>query len=142
MACVASVERVIILHGYMASPTSHRFEWLHDELTREGVEVEISALPNSTAPEPEVWITAAAKVPGEPNGRTAVVGHSLVCATALHALDRLDGTWKLPGRCTQTFLPRLGQPTGFDELPRRRGLPSGAAASAGPSPYKRPEWPP
>ncbi|KAB8189047.1 alpha/beta fold hydrolase [Nonomuraea phyllanthi] len=90
-----SIERVIILHGYMASPSSHWFEWLHDELTPEGVEVAIPALPNSTAPEPEAWITAAARVLGEPNDRTAVVGHSLGCVTALHALDRLDGTWNL-----------------------------------------------
>ncbi|NJP97715.1 hypothetical protein HCN51_51255 [Nonomuraea sp. FMUSA5-5] len=59
------------------------------------MKVEIPALPNSTAPEPEPWITAAAEALGEPDGRTAVVGHSLGCVTALHALDRLDGDWKL-----------------------------------------------
>ncbi|MFH8837206.1 RBBP9/YdeN family alpha/beta hydrolase [Streptomyces sp. NPDC017868] len=90
-----SIDRVIVLHGYMASPSSHWFAWLRDELAPEGVEVEIPALPNPTAPEPEAWITAAAKVLGEPDGRTAVVGHSLGCVTALHALDRLGGDWRL-----------------------------------------------
>jgi predicted alpha/beta hydrolase family esterase len=95
LTCVMRIERIIILHGYRASPSSHWFDWLHDELAPEGVEVEIPALPNSTAPEPEAWITAAAKVIGDPNDRTAVVGHSLGCVTALHALDRLDRTWTL-----------------------------------------------
>ncbi|MEV3959343.1 alpha/beta fold hydrolase [Nocardia sp. NPDC050193] len=89
------IERVTILHGYMASPSSHWFEWLRDELTPGGVQVQIPELPNSTAPEPEAWIAAAAKTIGEPDDQTAIVGHSLGCVTALHALDRLDRNWTL-----------------------------------------------
>ncbi|NEB74635.1 serine hydrolase family protein [Streptomyces sp. SID14478] len=89
------LERVVILHGYMASPSSHWFKWLHDELTPQGIKVEIPALPNSAAPQPQAWIPAVAKALGEPNDRTAVVGHSLGCVTALHALGRLDAPWRL-----------------------------------------------
>lgn len=89
------IERVIIMHGYMASPASHWFQWLRDELAPEGIKVEIPVLPNSTAPEPGPWTTAAAMAIGTPDDHTAVVGHSLGCITTLHALDRLARPWTL-----------------------------------------------
>ncbi|MFD5654664.1 RBBP9/YdeN family alpha/beta hydrolase [Streptomyces sp. NPDC127039] len=89
------MERVVVLHGYMASPSSHWFEWLRGELAPVGIEVEIPALPDSADPEPGAWVSAAAEAIGAPDDRTAVIGHSLGCVTALHALDRIDGPWKL-----------------------------------------------
>ena len=90
-----SVKRVVVLHGYMASPSSHWFGWLREELAAEGVEVEIPELPDSAAPRAEAWTTTVAKVLGQPDGRTAVVAHSLGAVAALHALARLEADWEL-----------------------------------------------
>lgn len=89
--------RVVVLHGYGASPRSHWFPWLARTLARDGVEVGVPAFPGPDAPVFEPWIEMATAAIGLPDASTVVVGHSLGCPTALHALDRLaaDGDWEL-----------------------------------------------
>jgi predicted alpha/beta hydrolase family esterase len=89
--------RVVVLHGYQASPDDHWFGWLAQDLRRDGVDVAIPPLPDPHDPDPDVWLGAARDVIGTPDDRTVVVGHSLGCVTALHALAAAPGSWRLGG---------------------------------------------
>ncbi|TXK19945.1 serine hydrolase family protein [Homoserinibacter sp. GY 40078] len=83
------IRRLVILHGYTASPASHWFGWLGDELAADGVVTSVPALPDSDAPDAEAWTAAAADAIGDVDGGTAVVGHSLGTITAIRALGRV-----------------------------------------------------
>ena len=92
-----SSARVVLVHGFNAEPASHWFPWLVETLGAEGVEVSVPALPTPDAPVPEEWIEAAVAAIGVPDERTVVIGHSIGCYTALRALDRIPGDWRLGG---------------------------------------------
>jgi predicted alpha/beta hydrolase family esterase len=89
--------RVVVLHGYQASPDAHWFGWLAGDLRPEGVDVAIPQLPDPHDPDPVAWLGAARDALGTPDERTVVVGHSLGCVTALHALATVPGSWRLAG---------------------------------------------
>jgi predicted alpha/beta hydrolase family esterase len=88
-------DRVVIVHGFGATPSDHWFGWLAGRLEPGGAEVAVPALPNTLNPDPEAWISAVTDAIGTPDDRTAVVGHSLGCVTVLRALGRLDSSWRL-----------------------------------------------
>jgi len=90
-----SLQRVIIIHGYGASPADHWFGSLAEALRAQGVEVDIPQLPDPLEPDLQQWTDAAVEAIGTPDAGTAVVSHSLGVVTALHALDRVPGEWRL-----------------------------------------------
>jgi uncharacterized protein len=90
-------ERVVIVHGFTASPAAHWFPWLADQIEAGGASVEVVALPDSSAPTREGWERAIAKAVGTPDAGLWVVGHSLGCISALRALAGVDGDWALGG---------------------------------------------
>lgn len=111
-----TLRRVLVFHGYLASPSDHWFPWLRDELSSE-VEVEVVELPDSSEPDAERWISTVAGAIGTPTSELAIVAHSLGAVTALHALDRLAGDWSLGGFVAVAGfvdpLPALPQLDGF-----------------------------
>lgn len=121
-----SPARVVVLHGYQASPDAHWFTWLAEDLRPDGVEVTVPALPDPHAPHPAAWVAAARAAVGEPDERTVVVGHSLGCVTALHALSATPGGWRLGG---------LVLASGFDATPSV--VPEVAAFTATPPDHDR-----
>lgn len=90
-----SISRVVIIHGYLATPADHWFPWLATTLDASGIGAEVVALPDSDAPELPRWVAAAADAIGTPDETTAIVTHSLGGVTALNALDRIQGAWRL-----------------------------------------------
>ncbi|MBN9612560.1 MAG: serine hydrolase family protein [Actinobacteria bacterium] len=90
-------ERLVILHGYTAAPESHWFPWLSEVFSASGIQVEIPALPDTLAPRLEPWVSAAAEVIGEVDEDLVILGHSLGCITALHALASQADTTRLGG---------------------------------------------
>ena len=89
------LDRVIVLHGYLSRPDDNWFGWLKDELEARGIAVTVPVLPRSDAPDLEHWVATAVSAIGVPDSRTGIVGHSLGVVTALHALDRIAGEWRL-----------------------------------------------
>jgi len=90
-----SLSRVVIVHGYSATPADHWFGSLAEAMERAGVAVQVPALPNPGAPNLERWTTAVGRAIGDPDEGTGIVTHSLGGVTTLRALDLLSGPWRL-----------------------------------------------
>ncbi|WP_316748612.1 RBBP9/YdeN family alpha/beta hydrolase [Pedobacter gandavensis] len=80
-------KQVYIVHGYMASVKDHWFDWLKAELETAGVPVHILAMPDSSKPQREAWISHL-KENVKITAQTYFVGHSLGCISLLLYLNR------------------------------------------------------
>lgn len=89
--------RVVVLHGYGASPSDHWFPWLTLELAADDIDVVVPRLPDSQSPKAGRWIEAARAAMQPLGPDTVVVGHSLGTITALKALEGQSGPWRLAG---------------------------------------------
>lgn len=90
-----SPERAYIVHGYGANITSHWFPWLTDRLEANGTRTNVIRLPNPPAPDVDDWHAAVADTIGRPDSHTALIGHSLGCATLIRFLSGLDHSWNV-----------------------------------------------
>lgn len=87
---IMSKTNVYIIHGFMATPHDHWFQWLKSELEQRGVEVKVLALPDSSSPNPMAWHKAMAENIDQLNERTFIVTHSLGSVSLLTYLqDRM-----------------------------------------------------
>ena len=80
--------RLIIVHGFMASPEDHWFNWLKQQAEQAGISVTVPRLPDSQSPDPDAWLTALGQDIGRPDEDTWLVGHSLGCITLLNYLTQ------------------------------------------------------
>ncbi|WP_340622000.1 RBBP9/YdeN family alpha/beta hydrolase [Xenorhabdus siamensis] len=87
-----SGKKVIIVHGYIASPSSHWFPWLSKVLTEQGAEVIVPEMPDSLSPKPEAWAKKLTEVVPKTDGNTIFIGHSLGCVTLLRYLEVICST--------------------------------------------------
>lgn len=78
-------ERVVVLHGFRASPQHHWFPWIEETIPG----TEVVALPDSASPDAEAWIGTTVNAIGALGPEVAVVAHSLGCVTAVRAVERL-----------------------------------------------------
>ena len=92
-----SPRRVIVIHGYGASPEAHWFPWLSDTLKRRGVFTNVVCLPAPEEPDATEWELAVTNALGSPDQSTWIVAHSLGCITAIRTLAALRGSWMLGG---------------------------------------------
>ncbi|MFD4957820.1 RBBP9/YdeN family alpha/beta hydrolase [Microbacterium sp. NPDC058389] len=88
-------QRLIVIHGYGATPRSHWFPWLAAQVP--SVTVEVPELPNPTAPKFDTWEVVAAEAIAAADENTVVIGHSLGAVTALNALAALPEGRRLAG---------------------------------------------
>ncbi|MBD2779836.1 RBBP9/YdeN family alpha/beta hydrolase [Xenorhabdus szentirmaii] len=108
-------KRIIVIHGYTASPSSHWFPWLKEILTEQGAEVSIPEMPESSAAQPEAWANAMMDIASDIDENTILIGHSLGCITILRHLEamrseslRLGGyIWVAGCDLPQKALPEL-----------------------------------
>lgn len=87
--------RIVVAHGYLASPEKHWFPWLAGQYDA-GV-VRVPALPDSTKPQPDLWLKTLRDAVGEVDDDTILIGHSLGSITTLRLLDALPQPWSLRG---------------------------------------------
>lgn len=78
---------VYIVHGFMASPSDHWFQWLKEKLEERGISVKVLELPDSSAPNPIVWQKALYENIDRLNRNTFFVAHSLGCVSLLTYLQ-------------------------------------------------------
>ena len=92
---VRHAQRVVIVHGYEASPDANWFPWLQNALEAEGIAVTVVPLPAPDAPDKAAWEDAVSATLGVPDAATVVVAHSLGAVTALRVLAALPEPWEL-----------------------------------------------
>ncbi|MCC7574520.1 alpha/beta fold hydrolase [Candidatus Woesearchaeota archaeon] len=78
------IKRVIIIHGWGATPESDWFPFLKKELLKKGYEVEVPEMPNTDEPNISEWVSELDKL--KPDEFTILVGHSVGCRTILNYL--------------------------------------------------------
>lgn len=92
-----TLARVLVIHGYGATPDAHWFPWLAEALRSRGVDVDVVELPAPDAPDARSWTEAVRVALGEPDPSTWIVAHSLGGITALRALAEQSAPWRLGG---------------------------------------------
>lgn len=80
-------QRVFIIHGYGANPSSHWFPWLKQRLKAQGVPVAVIALPRSDAPDFDQWQATLHAAIGMPQANDIFIAHSLGTISTLHHLS-------------------------------------------------------
>lgn len=89
--------RVFIVHGYTASPQSHWFPWLKQQLETRDIHVEVLAMPDPHQPTPAAWDAAMDNLVRDHDERTFLLGHSLGCIAILRQLSRLPVSRRVGG---------------------------------------------
>ncbi|MDR0219055.1 MAG: alpha/beta hydrolase [Enterobacteriaceae bacterium] len=110
-----SDKKVIIVHGYTASPSDNWFPWLKEVLTEQGADVIVPEMPDSSSPTPEAWAKKLMEVVPKADKNTIFVGHSLGCVVLLRHLEAICTTTNQIGGYTlvsgcdtaQVTLPEL-----------------------------------
>lgn len=90
-------KRVVMVHRWDGSPDSDWLPWLKKELEKLGYQVEVPDMRVTAHPEIEAWVTHLAKVVGEVDENTILVGHSIGVQTILRFLERLPAGKKVGG---------------------------------------------
>lgn len=88
---------VYIIHGFMATPADHWFQWLKGKLEERGVSVKVLALPDSFSPDPIIWQKTLEENIGRLNENTFLVAHSLGCVSLLSYLEDREGDKPIGG---------------------------------------------
>jgi len=87
-------ERAYIIHGYLSYPQEAWLPWLKIELEKRGYDVCLPSMPHPDRPAIPEWIDFIAKIVGEPDQNTALIGHSLGCHAVLRYLESLGAAGK------------------------------------------------
>ena len=87
--------RIVVAHGYLASPKKHWFPWLVEHYGADVVTV--PELPEPTQPRLDRWLETLGTAIGHVDDDTILVGHSLGSITTLRVLDSLPRPWSLRG---------------------------------------------
>lgn len=83
-------KRAFIIHGWDGYPEEGWFPWLKAELEKREFTVEIPSMPHPDEPTIEDWVGHLAKLMGEPDEQTYLIGHSMGCQTILRYLASLE----------------------------------------------------
>lgn len=82
-----AAQRVFIIHGYGASPSSHWFPWLKSKVESRGAQAIVVQLPNPESPDFNQWQAALQTAIGAPRSDDVFVAHSLGTISLLHYLS-------------------------------------------------------
>lgn len=78
---------VYIVHGYMAGPSDHWFEWLKQQIKDNGGDAQIIAMPDSSNPDARIWTQTLEDHVGILDKNTFIVAHSLGGISTLRFLN-------------------------------------------------------
>lgn len=92
-----NLKKAYIIHGYTATPESHWFPWLAEELKKYDYDTEVVALPDSSEPELKKWRGKIESISPVLDSDTIFIGHSLGVITILDYLTKINNEDKLHG---------------------------------------------
>lgn len=92
-----AVQKVFIIHGFMARPDSHWFSWLKQQAEQAGAEVRVLQMPDSSAPNDMAWRSTMKDEVRYADDNTFFVGHSLGCVTVLRFIESLGKSSRVGG---------------------------------------------
>ncbi len=90
-------KRVIIVHGWEASPNSNWLPWLKSMLEARNISVSVPRMPDAANPKQDQWLRALSQSAKEPDENYFFVGHSLGCMAILRYLEGLKHEDKVGG---------------------------------------------
>ena len=102
--------RAFIIHGYQSYPEEAWLPWLKTELEKRDYTVALPAMPTPDHPVISEWIDFIAKLVGEPDENTIMIGHSMGCQAVIRYLETLGAVGKSVGT---TVLVAGGFPPGL-----------------------------
>jgi len=110
-----AIQKVLVVHGYTASPSQNWFPWLAEGLEKsEETKVFVPAMPNPHQPEASAWLNTLRQTMPQVDENTHFVGHSLGCIAILlflrdlHPGQRIGSLTMVSGfGTTTTTLPEL-----------------------------------
>jgi predicted alpha/beta hydrolase family esterase len=88
------LRRAFIIHGYLSNPNEAWLPWLQGELEERGYLVSLPLMPHADRPVISEWIDFIAKLIGEPDDGTTLIGHSLGCQGVLRYLETVGAAGK------------------------------------------------
>lgn len=83
-------KRVIIVHGWEASPTSDWIGWATQVFREKGYEVVTPLMPDTEYPVIEKWVGHLKLVAGVVDENTYFIGHSIGCQTIMRFAQTID----------------------------------------------------
>lgn len=92
-----NTKRVFLIHGWDGNPRNHWFPWLQEELEQRDFVVVAPAMPDTSHPKIDEWVSELSRVVGIPDKETYFVGHSVGCQTILRFLEKLSASQEVGG---------------------------------------------
>jgi len=149
-ALASSPDRLLVLHGYMATPEDHWFPWLAKRGRDLGMDVRVPRMADPQRPEASVWRETVRDQINAAAADLYVVAHSLGALAALAALSEVEPAAPLAGLILVSGfsrpLPAIPELDGFcthsawDVDSVRRKAPQRAIFLSEDDPLVPPEW--
>lgn len=90
-------KRVYLIHGWGGTGSGGWFDWLKEELPKEGFEVRSFDMPNTLEPKIEDWVGYMKENITEVGENDYFIGHSIGCQTILRFLEKLHKHQRVGG---------------------------------------------
>ncbi|MGI0141549.1 MAG: RBBP9/YdeN family alpha/beta hydrolase [Candidatus Micrarchaeales archaeon] len=89
--------RIIVVHGWMGTPTTDWMPWIKKMLTGKGVKVIVPKMPDTEHPNIDAWLSHLSKTIGKPDSNTFLIGHSIGGNAILRYIQALPVGQKIGG---------------------------------------------
>ena len=80
-------KRVFIIHRWDGNPKGDLYPWLKTEIEKNGFEVHVPEMPNTSEPKIDEWVGHLNKTVGKLDKGTYFIGHSIGCQTIMRYLQ-------------------------------------------------------
>lgn len=91
------MKRAFIVHRWDGNPRGDWYPWLKKELENKGFQVIVPAMPNTSEPEMESWVSYLNQIVGKADNQTYFISHSIGCQTIMRYIGNLPENTKIGG---------------------------------------------
>lgn len=103
------MSKIIIVHGWRASPAVDFVPWLGKALQERGFTTMVPQMPNANMPTIGEWVEHLSKQVGTPDKDTYIVGRSVGCQAIIRYLSTLKGNEAIGGALLIAPFTRIRQ---------------------------------